>query len=110
MKPELLRGKIIIQKAVVTRDKMQNVKTEWQDYYTCRAYANGLHGNEYYEARKQNLQETINFNVRYCKRLSKINTKEFRVVFNGKEYDITHIDNVQFKNENLKISCEAKGG
>ena len=108
MKPELLQEKIVIQKATITKDEMLNVKTEWTDFYTCRAYANGLSGNEYYEARKQNLQDTINFTIRYTKLLKALNTKEYRVLFRGNVYDITFVDNVQFKNERLKISCIAK--
>lgn len=37
-----------------------------------------------------------------------MNTKGYRIVHCGREYDITSIDNVQYKNKTIKIRATAK--
>lgn len=105
----LMREVITIQYLETTLNELSTVIENWTDCYKCYAYANGLSGNEFYEARKQNLQETINFTIRYSPRLADLNTSDYRIIWRGKIYDITFIDNYQFKNETLKISAICNG-
>ena len=108
--PGIMRETITIQKNVSDKDGRGNPVDGWQDYYTCRAYVNELSGNEFYEARLVNLENTVRFTVRYTPKLKDLDTTSYRLLFRGRIYDITFIDNPQFRNEILKISAICKDG
>ena len=99
------RDKIIIQKSTVTADAIGNRVTAWPEYYSGYAYVNNLSGSEYYEAAQTQSQETVMFVLRYHRLLESIDSKNYRVVFRGHNYNITSVDNVQYKNETIKLRC-----
>ena len=108
--PGLMREKITIQKNVSDLDGRGNPDGEWEDYYICRAYANGLYGSEYYTARQVGLEETVKLTVRYSKKLVGISTADFRLIFRGKAYDIGYIDNVRYEDNMLIIHAVSREG
>lgn len=77
----------------------------WRPYCTARAYVNGLFGSEYWAARQANAENTVTFEVRYCRGVAAINPAEYRIVFDGKVYDIQNVDNPQFSNRIIKIKA-----
>ena len=81
---------------------------EWQDYYTCHARVNGLNGSEFWAARAVQAQNTVTFTVRFCGRLQKIFPQGYRIVFQGRIYDIQAIDNFEYRNRDLKIKAVMK--
>jgi SPP1 family predicted phage head-tail adaptor len=105
-----MRETINIQKNVSGKDTRGNPVDAWQDYYSCHAYVNELSGREFYEAREVHLENTVVFIVRYTPKLKDLDTSSYRLVFRSRIYDITFVDNPQFRNEMLKISAICREG
>lgn len=97
------REPIVIEKSSYTVDEIGNQVPEWMEYYRGFAYMNSLSGSEYWAAAQTQAENTVMFVLRYHPLLEAMNTKEYRIVHRGNEYNITSIDNVQYKNETVKI-------
>lgn len=102
------RERVVIQKVSISGDEIGNQKTGWTDYFKGYAYMNNLSGSEYWEAAQTQSQNTVMFIFRYHRMLSQINTREYQLIHKGKVYNISSIDNVQYKNETIKIRAVAK--
>ena len=102
------RELVVIEKSGYAEDDICNQIPSWTEYYRGYAYMNNLSGSEYWEAAQTQSQNTIMFVFRYHSLLGAMNTKEYRLVHRGKAYNITSIDNVQYKNETVKIRATAK--
>lgn len=100
---ELMRERITIQKSVAENDRNGNHILKWTDFYSCAAYANNLSGKEYWEASQVNAQTELNFVIRYCSEVKDLDSEHYRIIFRGKIYNISFVDNVQYKNKTLKI-------
>ena len=103
-----LDKRITIQKCTVTADTKRNQIPEWTDYYTCWAAVNGGSNREYWQAREQHEENIVNFKVRYCNFLKSLNKTDYRIVFDGRIYDITFIDNILFADSILNIKGAEK--
>lgn len=103
---ELMRERITIQKHSVVTDKIGNHTSIWKDVYSCAAYANNLSGKEYWAAKQLNAQAELDFMIRYCSEVSELDSEHYRIVFRGEIYNITFVDNVQYKNKSVKIRAE----
>lgn len=77
----------------------------WNNYKTVWASVNNLYGKEYWTAKAINCENTVEFIVRYSKDLEQINSKEYRICFKGRLFNITFIDNIKFENKYLKIKA-----
>lgn len=104
------RSLVTIQQYVSGFDDIGNPSEEWQDYKTCYAYVNGLSGREYWEAAVVHGENTVEFVFRWKPFFKSMNTKQYRLLFNGGIYDITSIDNIQFRNKTVKIKAVTKSG
>lgn len=102
------RELVVIEKSGYAEDDIGNQIPSWTEYYRGYAYMNNLSGSEYWEAAQTQSQNTIMFVFRYHPLLDAMNTKEYRLMHRGKAYNITSIDNVQYKNETVKIRATAK--
>lgn len=100
---ELMRERITIQKSEAGTDKNGNHILNWADYYSCAAYVNNLSGKEYWEAAQVNAQAEVNFVVRHCSEVAGMDTEHYRILFREQIYNISFIDNVQYKNKIVKI-------
>lgn len=98
-----LNRRIIIQRQTVILDAAGNQTQEWTDYHSCWAAVNGSGGREYWQARQQHEENTVNFKVRFCSALQNINTVDYRILFNGRPFNITYIDNMLFADSLLNI-------
>lgn len=106
---KVLRQRIDIQKKTITKDSIGNQIEDWQPWNSFWIEANGLWGAEYYAATTQNQENTVELTLRYCKDLELINTFEYRVIFNGKTYDIKNIDNIKYENTWFKLKILERG-
>ena len=104
------RSLVTIQQYVSGFDDIGNPSEEWQEYKTCYAYVNGLSGREYWEAAVVHGENTVEFVFRWKPFFDSMNTKQYRILFNGGIYDITSIDNIQFRNKTVKIRAVTKDG
>ena len=98
-----LDKRVTIQRHIVTQDEVGNEQQEWVDYHSCWAAVNGVSNKEYWEAREQHEENTVNFKVRFCNKLSALNKIDYRIVFANRYYDITDIDNMLFADSLLNI-------
>jgi len=100
-----LDKKITIEKRTTT--KVKGVPTEsWDAFYTCMCSINSLFGNELYKALEIQQENIINFTIRYAKTLENINTKEYRVKWGTRIFNIVAPDYHGFSKE--KITIKAK--
>ena len=102
------REPVTIEKSSYTEDEIGNQVPVWEEYYRGYAYMNNLSGTEYWEAAQTQAQNTVMFILRFHPLLSAMNTRAYRLLHRGKAYNITSIDNVQYKNETVKIRATAK--
>lgn len=100
-----MNKRITIQKFTVTQNDNGFDVEEWADYKTIWASANNLFGKEFYAAKAVQAEKTVEFTVRYGKYLENIDTKNYRIAWNGRFYNITFIDNIQYKNTFVKIKA-----
>ncbi len=95
--------KVVIEKLSNDYDDIGNPIEAWKPFKKVHAYMNGLSGKEYWEAAKLNAENTVDFVFRWKRFFDEIDTKNYRIVWKGKIFDIKTIDNVQFRNETVKI-------
>lgn len=100
-----MNKRIIIQKFGKGTDNNGVTKEGWNDYKTVWAAVNNLWGKEFYSAKETNSENTITFTIRYSKDFEDIDSKKYRVYWKSKVYNITFIDNINYKNEILKIKA-----
>ena len=100
---ELMRERITIQKSRTKTDKAGNHTVVWENHYQCFSYVNSLSGKEYWAAAQVNAQTDLYFLIRYCSEAAAIDSEHFRIVFHGQLYNISFVDNVQYKNKTLKL-------
>ncbi len=98
---------ITIQKLVGATVDESGFETEetWEDFYTNYAYVNSLTGNERWMAAQVESDRTVRFNLRWHPQLDEVRPKYYRIIFAGRQYTITFVDNVQYKNETVKIDA-----
>ena len=98
------RSLITIEQLTTGRDQDGFEQEVWTPYYSNYAYVNKRSGKEFWAAAETAAQNTIRFELRYHPQLDSVNSKDFRLIFNNHVFNITNVDNVQFKNETVKIS------
>ena len=98
-----LNKRITIQRHTVTQDEEGNQMQEWTTFHSCWAAVNGISNREYWNARQQQEENIINFKIRFCDSLKALNKKDYRIIFDGRTYDIVFIDNVLFADSILNI-------
>lgn len=106
----LLRNLVTFQQYVEGFDEIGNPSYTWKDYKKDYAYINGLSGREYWEAAVVHGENTVEFTFRWKPYFDSMNTKQYRLIFNGAIYNITSIDNIQFRNKTVKIKAVTKSG
>lgn len=97
------REKITIEKCSYEADAIGNRKAVWAEYWAGFAYVNNLSGAEYWAAAQAKAEETVQFILRYTKMLDALNSTGYRIRFRGDSYNIESVDNVQYRNETVKI-------
>lgn len=100
-----LNQRIMIQHKTVTADEIGNQTVEWADFHSCWAAVKGVSGREYWQAREQHEENTVNFKIRYCRKLKELGTTDFRIKFGDRLYDITSADNIQFADSLINIKA-----
>jgi SPP1 family predicted phage head-tail adaptor len=86
----------------ITIEKMNDDET-WTPVLSCRARVNSFGGKEYAAAGTYQADETMQFEVRYCKVISKLIPQETRIIYDGHEYDVVFIDDFMQEHKVLKF-------
>ena len=95
--------KIMIEKLMHDYDDIGNPVEKWKLFKRDYAYMNGLSGKEYWEAATLNAENTVDFVCRWQRFFDEMGTRHYRIVWREKTFNIKTIDNVQFRNEIVKI-------
>lgn len=101
-----MRRRLTVKKHETVVDRIGNHTSSWVDYHSCFCYANLASGNEYGVSPETLAEGSITFIIRWCRKLEGLNSKEYRIHFAGENYNITSIDDVQFKHEKFQIVAE----
>ena len=103
-----LRVRITIQKNETVTDKYGNHKPVWRDYFTCWATAvtSGLSSKEDETAGHTVEADRLDITVRWSSETAAVDSKQYRVLLNGRIYDILSIDEMGFKRNSRKLHTE----
>ena len=98
--------RIKIQKSEVIVDAVGNHISSWTDFYSCWAEVNKASGREYGVNPETISEDTLVFRVRWCSKISALNSKEYRIIFDGAVYNITAPpDYIKYQHEQYKITA-----
>lgn len=98
-------NRIIIEKRTIT--KVNGIRKEvYTDFHKCWCSINSLYGNELYKALEIQQQDILNFTIRYSKNLEELNTKDFRIKWKNRIYNIVAIDFYNFNKEKITIKAQ----
>ena len=99
-----MKQRITIQKQQTVVDGIGNHTSEWNEFYSCFAYANLASANENGTQPTVRSEEVLIFIIRWCRKLQYLNSKEYRISFCENIYNITCVNDVQFGHQKLKIT------
>ena len=103
-----LRVRITIQKNETVTDKYGNHKSEWADYFFCWATAtmSGKSAEETQDAGYTQESDRLDVTVRWSSETAAVNSKQYRVLLNGRIYDILNIDDMGFRRNSRKLHTQ----
>ena len=81
-----MRVRVTFQKNTVIVDKYGNHKTGWADYF--------------------NPEESLDFTCRYCSELADVESTKYRIIAEGRTYNITYVNPMGYKHNSLKFNCK----
>lgn len=101
MKSEELKHRITLQTFLATVNDNGFEVEAWVDFKTVWAGVTNLHGREYFEAAAVKAENTVKFTIRYVPSIE----PTMRILFKGKQYNITSIDNIKYANKFIEIKA-----
>ena len=96
-----LKQRITLEKPVTTVNANGFEERSWQVVATVWAKAENLRGREYYAAAAVQAENTVTFTIRYRPGVD----TGLRLLFQGKHYRITAVDNVKYENRFIEIKA-----
>lgn len=96
-----MRHRVTFQKLVSTTNENGFEIDTWKDIKTVWAKAANLSGREYFQAAGVQAENTVKFTTRYLKDLD----TDIRILFEGKQYNITSIDNIKYEGKYIEIKA-----
>lgn len=94
-----MRHRITIQRVTIsTNDNGYEMETP-ELIKEVWAKVSNLHGSEFFAAKAIQAENTVKFTVRYMSGLD----QSMQILFQGKGYNITAIDNIKYRNEYIEI-------
>ena len=101
MKAEELKHRITLQLfTTVVNENGFEVET-WLDFKTLWAAVTNLHGREYFAAAVVKAENTVKFTIRYVEGID----ESMRILFKGKQYNISSVDNIKYANKFIEIKA-----
>ena len=107
MKIAGLRVRITIQRNTAVTDQNGNHTSAWTDYFSCWATCvkSGQSLEETQEAGHTQEADRVDITVRWCSETAAVNSKQYRVLLDGRIYDILGIDDMGFRHNSRKFFC-----
>ena len=109
MKVTGFRVRIMIQKNVTETDRYGNHKSVWANHFSCWSSAAEQTGDEGEEASQTREKDRMDFTVRYCSETAEVTSKGYRILLDGRTYNITHADDMGFRKRSRKFRAELEG-
>lgn len=106
MKVTGFRVRIMLQKNETVTDRLGNHSSAWTDYFSCWASATDQTGDESEEASQTREEDRMDFTVRYCSETAEVTSKGYRILLNGRIYNITHVDDMGFRKRSRKFRAK----
>lgn len=100
------RVRIMLQKNETVTDRLGNHSSVWTDYFSCWASATDQTGDESEEASQTREEDRMDFTVRYCSETAEVTSKGYRILLNGRIYNITHVDDMGFRKRSRKFRAK----
>ncbi len=103
-----LRVRITIQRNGTVTDRYGNHTSAWTDYFSCWATAtmSGKSADETQEAGHTEEADRLDITVRWSSETAAVNSKQYRVLLNGRIYNILGIDDMGFRHNRRKFFCQ----
>lgn len=102
---EQLNKRITLEK-YTPYDEDGITKNKWLPYKTVWCDVNNLFGEEFWKAKECGYENIVMFGIRYSKDMSNINSREYRINWNNRLYNIISIDNIKYSNTFIKIKAK----
>jgi SPP1 family predicted phage head-tail adaptor len=102
MNPGELDKRITFQRLTTTTNENGFEVKTLEDFKTVWAKVSNLHGREYFEAAAVQRENTVKFTIRY---LPDVNPS-MKILFQGRKYNITSIDNIKYQNRYMEIKAQ----
>ena len=105
------RRKITVQKKIDGYDEYDNPIEIWSNWKALWVERSSLWGQEYYAAAAIGQEETVTFTLKYVSFLDDLNAVEYRILYEGKAYDLKGVDLLKDDGQWIKIrAIERPGG
>jgi SPP1 family predicted phage head-tail adaptor len=99
-----LRVPILFQKNEIVTDKYKNQSASWTDYFACYATIGSSTGSET-DTEVIRPEESLDFTCRWCTELSKVDSTHYRILAEGRTYNITYVNPMGYKRNSIKFNC-----
>ncbi len=96
-----MRHRIILQSVTAVINDNGFETKQPQVFATVWADVSNLHGREFYQAQAVQAENTVKFTIRYLPGID----ASMHILFQGKTYNITSIDNIKYRNRYLEIKA-----
>jgi SPP1 family predicted phage head-tail adaptor len=100
-----LRVPVIFQKNEITVDKYGNHTAAWTDYFKCHATIGTQSGSES-SGEVINPEESLDFTCRWCSELAAVESTKYRILAEGRTYNITYVNPMGYKRNSIKFNCK----
>ena len=101
-----MRIRVAIQKNTTGTDKHGNHRSGWVDYFRCWAtISQNRATDETNNAGHTQEHDRLNITVRWSSETAAVNAKEYRILMDGRMYNIVDIDELNYKHNARKFVC-----
>lgn len=103
-----LRVRITLQKNETVTDGYGNHTSSWTDYFSCwaTAVASGKSAEETHNAGTTQEADRLDFTVRWSSEIAAVNSKQYRILLDGRIFNILNIDDMGFRHNSRKFHTE----
>ena len=103
-----LRVRITIQRNETVTDRYANHRSVWTDHFSCWASASkgAKNTDESAAAGTTTQEDRLDFTVRWSSETAAVDTKRYRIVLDGKPYNIVSIDEQGFRRKSRVFTAE----
>lgn len=106
MKISPLSQRVTFEERQIMQDEIGNERSDWQPLFSRWASVNLANYDEVFDARTTQTKVQLVVTLRYDRQLANLDTKQVRLVFEGKYYNVLSLDHIQFSHQLIKLRVE----